>query len=243
MRLWWRYEYFKWSFGNDTVFTQNDSLIYVFRDTGWVDVSLMPGYVPVGIYERACFDTAHSQVYISDLEASFVYEKDEHCSIFLFTDSSRNGMDFQWDFGHPASQDRNSASGLQTEHDYGKDTGIFNVCLIVTNPHGCKDTVCEDIHAEYSEFASLYNIFTPNEDGLNDDFGMSMVNADKYRLLIYNRWGELVFMSDDMLERWNGTYMNSGDPLPEGEYFYVFTYRFNCSTKEYESHGMVELVR
>ena len=48
--------------------------------------------------------------------------------------------------------------------------------------------------------------FTPNEDGLNDRFGPlgSIAAVKQYRLLVYNRWGQLVFKSTNAPERWDG---------------------------------------
>jgi gliding motility-associated-like protein len=99
------------------------------------------------------------------------------------------------------------------------------------------------VEARYYEFATLYNVFTPNGDLFNDDFGMEMINPELYSLRIYNRWGELVFMSEDPRLRWNGQLFNTGEPLPDGDYFYVFRYSFKCTNDLHESQGMVMLIR
>ncbi len=65
------------------------------------------------------------------------------------------------------------------------------------------------------------NVFTPNSDGLNDGFnvyGGCITAIDKK---IYNRWGALLFQSNQIEEVWNGR-TTSGEKVPEGTYFYVF---------------------
>lgn len=48
--------------------------------------------------------------------------------------------------------------------------------------------------------------FTPNGDGINDFFGVKAEGLKEFKMEIYNRWGEIVFMSDDITELWDGTY-------------------------------------
>jgi gliding motility-associated-like protein len=206
-------------------------------------VSLWPGYIPQGTYERACYDSLIKDIYVSDVEAGLTFTRDNLCSVFEFKDSSRNAVEFLWNFDHPQSGSANEVSGPEASHDYLIDTGFFNVCLTVRNVHGCEDTACQLVEARYYEFATLYNVFTPNGDLFNDDFGMEMINPELYSLRIYNRWGELVFMSEDPRLRWNGQLFNTGEPLPDGDYFYVFRYSFKCTNDLHESQGMVMLIR
>lgn len=52
----------------------------------------------------------------------------------------------------------------------------------------------------------LPNAFTPNHDGLNDDFGAVGAGIASFLMEIYNEWGELVFKSQDINKRWDGTF-------------------------------------
>ena len=60
--------------------------------------------------------------------------------------------------------------------------------------------------------------FSPNGDGLNDTFGAVGEGIEKYRLTVYNRWGEVIFSSYDINTRWDGFY--KGSPIPFGTYNY-----------------------
>jgi gliding motility-associated-like protein len=65
-----------------------------------------------------------------------------------------------------------------------------------------------------------HKAFTPNGDGINDKWIVS--NGDCVQTLavnVYNRWGSLVFHSDNYTNDWQGTY--KGSPLPDGTYYYV----------------------
>lgn len=67
--------------------------------------------------------------------------------------------------------------------------------------------------------------FSPNGDGLNDEFGIVGEGIDNYLLKIYNRWGELIFYSTDPTRKWNGTY--KGTIVPIGTYVYEMEARGN----------------
>ncbi len=70
---------------------------------------------------------------------------------------------------------------------------------------------------------SMPNVFTPNGDGSNDHlipFGKSEITGGQ--LDVYNRWGELVFSTDDLDQGWDGT--AHGKPCPDGSYFYRVQY-------------------
>ena len=87
------------------------------------------------------------------------------------------------------------------------------------------------------------NAFTPNADGLNDVFKpYSELIYPKYELYIYNRWGEEIFFSDDMLFGWDGT--RNAMEQEVGTYIWVITYqRFNDQGKVYTLKGTVTLLR
>ena len=64
--------------------------------------------------------------------------------------------------------------------------------------------------------------FSPNGDGINDEFIIEVDNAEKIEILIFDRMGHIVFQTDDYSEGdyWDGT-NNNGNELPEGTYFYI----------------------
>ena len=71
------------------------------------------------------------------------------------------------------------------------------------------------------------NAFTPDQNGSNDVFkGKGYTDAiSDYSMAIYNRWGQLVFETDDPDEGWNGMLRNNGKESPQGVYVYKVRYR------------------
>lgn len=63
--------------------------------------------------------------------------------------------------------------------------------------------------------------FSPNNDGYNDVFNLIPLNISSYNLKVYNRWGELVFETDDLSKSWDGTY--KGVACPVDNYIYTAT--------------------
>ncbi len=63
--------------------------------------------------------------------------------------------------------------------------------------------------AEANPKPTMYipSAFTPNGDGINDYFGVKAEGIKQFKLQIFNRWGEMVFESSDMLTQWDGTYL------------------------------------
>lgn len=86
------------------------------------------------------------------------------------------------------------------------------------------------------------NIFTPNGDSDNDVFYIIAEDVSEYQLKIYNRWGEMVFMSNAESEVWDGIYRS--EKAPEGTYTWQLTYKNAKQPTEVLTHsGTVLLVR
>lgn len=86
---------------------------------------------------------------------------------------------------------------------------------------------------------SIPNVFTPNGDGINDFW---IVNGSVKKVTIYNRWGNIVFISDDSFHGWNGNNKNN-QPCSDGVYYYNVIEE-NRITKEQKIHkGFITLLR
>ncbi|MFH1321973.1 MAG: gliding motility-associated C-terminal domain-containing protein [Bacteroidota bacterium] len=75
--------------------------------------------------------------------------------------------------------------------------------------------------AEVLQLFSLYipNTFTPNGDGLNDMFGPAGTGISEFQLQIFNRWGEMIFESDNINNQWDGKFRNR--IVQTGAYVYM----------------------
>ncbi len=108
-------------------------------------------------------------------------------------------------------------------------------------------TVCsgEEFTDELTVYVIPYipNAFTPNGDGLNDIFrivGLPPENLTLFNMQIFNRWGQVVFSSNNILEGWDGTL--NGQICPDDDYVWVIFYEYDKKTKT-SNKGSVTLVR
>jgi gliding motility-associated-like protein len=94
-----------------------------------------------------------------------------------------------------------------------------------------------------SQSADLYipNIFSPNDDGLNEVFYVRGEGITGLELLIYNRWGEKIFESADINHGWDGTY--KGKECIPGVYTYMVKIRFSNLQYDVVKSGTITLVR
>lgn len=157
-------------------------------------------------------------------EAGFDFSPRELSSLeptVTITDESMDAVRWFYDFG-------DGRSSTQPNPTYTfRDTGRYEVRQIVTHPSGCQDTLLQliDVVPEIRYF--LPNAFTPNDDGTNDTYrgGGVFDGIANFEMLIVNRWGETVFESDDPMRGWNGRKNNVGQPVPEGVYMVLVTFR------------------
>jgi gliding motility-associated-like protein len=142
------------------------------------------------------------------------------------------GATFQWSFG-----DGTIASTPSVFHIY-KEEGEYEITLISTSESNCYDTVSQTIHYEQYEKLAHYipNSFTPNSDGRNDVFDISGASiCEEAELLIYDRWGRLVYETKDLSKFWDGT--SNGENVQQGVYVYFLT------GKDYTRKGTITLIR
>lgn len=85
------------------------------------------------------------------------------------------------------------------------------------------------------------NVFTPNNDGLNDFFVIDNVNLESLDIVIYDRWGKFLYTTGDKNFRWDGTF--KGNDLPEGVYYYVCTYKLITDENTFETKGTITILR
>ncbi len=127
--------------------------------------------------------------------------------------------------------------------DVGSDLIIDNsgfYTVTATDDLGCKGNDNIVIEEECPVTLWLPNAFSPNEDGDNDLFQPKGDGILEYRIEIYNRWGELVWFSEDLNEGWNGKF--KGIEAPIGVYAFIVDYRGRL-TADRQVAGHLTLVR
>jgi gliding motility-associated-like protein len=120
--------------------------------------------------------------------------------------------------------------------DYDKDNAVK---LVSTNSRGCI-SIFEKPIAEQT-FFKVPNVFTPDNDNVNEKFASINKGVINYNLQIFNRWGALVYESKEPKEGWNGSI--NGKKAEDGTYFVVLKYNEREGGKENKYQGYVRLVR
>ena len=108
------------------------------------------------------------------------------------------------------------------------------------NKFGCSDTIIQVINV--AEDHSLYvpNAFTPNYDGRNDVFLPKGRGISKYNLMVFDRWGQKLFESNEFTEGWDGTF--GGVLCKNDVYIWKIIASFsNAKPKEYT--GQIMLIK
>jgi gliding motility-associated-like protein len=100
------------------------------------------------------------------------------------------------------------------------DSGVYNVMQVVTTALGCRDSVIKQVIVEIGYKLYLPSAFTPNNDGYNDRFRVYGEDVAEISILIYNRWGQLMYTSYDMENGWDGKVRLKEEPAPGGVYVY-----------------------
>jgi len=123
---------------------------------------------------------------------------------------------------------------------YFNEAGVYPVSYIVSNVWGCADTVVKAITVSEDFTVFVPNSFTPNDDGKNETLQPQGRGVVKYNLMIYSRWGEKLFETDDFSQGWDGTFR--GKACKEETYQWKIK-AVNKNGKVKDLHGHVTLYR
>lgn len=152
-----------------------------------------------------------------------------------FTNTSTGATSYQWQFGTG-----DTSSAVNPTYIY-IPYGSFTVCLIATSNQGCFDTACSTIDVVVNSVFIIPNVFSPNNDNINDEF---KIIADGLRTLdveIYNRWGQKLYEWHTIGGSWNG-YTAGGVEASDGTYYYILK-ATKADGKKYDTTGYFSLIR
>jgi gliding motility-associated-like protein len=161
----------------------------------------------------------------------------------LFDDLSTPGgqsiVKWHWNF----SDDNSTADIRLPAHTY-KSAGIYTVCLKVTDSENCADSICKPIVVKDIFTVYIPNAFSPNEDLLNESFIPQgyRIDPNDFLMLIFNRWGEMIYKTNDFKSPWNGRYMNKGNLVQVGVYVYRVIVK-ELDGPKHEFIGRVSVIR
>ncbi|MBC7696280.1 MAG: gliding motility-associated C-terminal domain-containing protein [Burkholderiales bacterium] len=216
------------SFTNTSV---NDSLVSWDFGDGHFDASILTAsnnYSVNGTYTVSlvsvsfvgCRDTIYKIVIINSnpVNVNFDYlSLNASCSdSVFFNNMSLGATTYNWNFG-----DGTTSAQISPSHSYPH--GTYQVTLIGSNS-GCSDTLVKQISVSdiIETDENSPNVFTPNNDGVNDIFDFRIVEkCSDFEFEIFDRWGLSILKSSENNQFfWDGR-TTSGETVTDGTYFYI----------------------
>ncbi len=148
------------------------------------------------------------------------------------------GGDFwNWNFG----DSNTSAVFSPADYTYA-DTGSYVITLITSTQYNCIDTTYKTIIVEPDFAFYVPNMFSPNGDGINDSFNGKGILIDTYEMRIFDRWGNMVFITKDLQVPWDGKTNYGSVAAQEDVYVYVINLT-DFKRKKHDYKGIVTLVK
>ena len=202
-----------WNFGDKSL-TYNNDPVHTYVDEGQYFVSLMitTSYgcrmsdtlkYPIVVYPKP------KAAFMVDPGVTSMYEP-----TIKITDESIGATLWNWDLG-----DKTTSMDQDLKHSYA-DTGTFVITQIVMNQYGCRDTAMHEVIINGEPTIFIPNAFTPDGNGINDVFLPKMFGVREFSMTIYNRWGDLIFISNDSEIGWNGKVDGIGETVKDDTYIY-----------------------
>lgn len=185
-----------------------DVVLDVVSEYGCVNSVLKPDWVHIYPNPVADFSISQSHVDIINSEIDF-------------WDQSVQAISWLWDFGDGTGDTMPNTAHLYT------DTGSHQVKLNVVSQNGCVDSVIKLIYVEGKNIVHMPNAFTPGNDNFNNEFKPVGIweNVSFYKFSIWNRWGEMLFESDDPHLGWDGRCSDQKNgECSQGAYVFNLTY-------------------
>jgi gliding motility-associated-like protein len=152
--------------------------------------------------------------------------------------SSSPGV-YNWDF-----DDGETSFDQNPQHEY-EMVGSYNLSLQLTDEHECTDekTILVEVQGfdlSLNDWENMFNAFSPNGDGINDNFSFIENNAiSDFSVKIYNRWGAVVYDWTDPNFEWNGL-SYEGNNLTQGVYYFYMN-ATGLDGKKYEKKGSISI--
>jgi gliding motility-associated-like protein len=122
------------------------------------------------------------------------------------------------------------------------DSGNIKISLLAVNQWGCRDSTTQYIFVIDTFIIFIPNAFSPNYDGINDEFKVGGLGIRNLEMTIYNRWGEKLYYRNEPGNSfsWDGTYL--GEQVQEGSYMFTIMAR-DSRNRPYFFKGMVTVLR
>jgi gliding motility-associated-like protein len=226
---------FYWDFGDGT--TSNEvNPVHVYNNINTYHVTLkVVDSSTCNIWDTTSMDIGVHPLPTADFTVAPIPPQTNKPAVF--TNLSTGGVRYVWLFGDGDSTIKTTMDTVG--HQYNA-TGTFNACLITFNEFECSDTTCKPVDAVIDPLLDVPNAFTPGRFGRNSYISVVGFGIAKMTWRIYNRWGTLVFETNNRKLGWDGTY--KGQPQPMDVYAYTLDVEF-FDGRKLRKTGDITLIR
>lgn len=226
-----------WDFGDQSNLSLDKSPTHTYTQSGVFDVTL----TVTSIYGCKTVNVQDNFITVYPVpNAAFTYYPEIVTQIkpeINFTNLSQYASWYMWFFGTGDSSSQISPTYLFPQ------PGNYTVTLIAVSDRNCKDTATAVV--SILEQPSFYapTAFSPDNDGTNDFWHVFATGLDEkgFSLMVFDRWGELIFESDDINQEWDGR-AKDHRIVPVGTYTWLCVYLDHFGNK-HEVAGTVTIIR
>ena len=212
-------------FNNSNLSTAYFSVtLTVTSDSGCVAEKTKGNYISVDPNSVADFTVEPSTVSISN-------------PVISITNASVGVDTYAWDFGDYTI----SSITDPLSHNY-LDTGTYQINLITLTQNGCADTASQTVIIAADFVFFIPNAFSPNNDIYNKTFSGKGMYIKKYEMFIFDRWGNIVFYTDELDDAWDGKIGNTNIDAQADTYVYDIKI-VDINREKHIYRGSVSLLR
>ncbi len=232
----------EWTINGQTL-TGCNTTSYTFMNGGTYDVTL----TTTSNTGCTASETYAQYIYVEDVpNADFTASQTELSSQFTevnFVNNSTGATSYEWNFGEPGALSNEE----NPSHTYPQQApASYEVTLVALTNLGCSDTARAVINVSEELIFWVPNSFTPDGDDYNDLFLPVFTEGYDpfdYHLLIFNRWGEIIWESYDASVGWDGSYGQFANEVQDGTYTWKIEFKTTMNDERIMVTGHVNLIR
>jgi len=231
-----------WYLSNGAVLTGCENVAYTFNQGGCYNVTLEI------TSQNGCSSSTTYNNYVCVQNypvANFTYSPNQPTTMFStvdFLNGSIGASEYQWFFGDGAT-----STEVNPTHTYPEVENSYDIMLVASSSFGCSDTAYSRVTIVEELIFYVPNTFTPDGDNYNEVFlpvFTSGFDPFDYHLMIFNRWGEIIFESYDHTVGWDGTYGAASETIvKDGTYIWKIEFKTKVNDERKMHVGHVNVLK